>query len=211
MTSIFDALTRNPDSFLRPTSVALVASPGSCTSLAALVARADASDPSFRSHADNVAWLSMRIGAELGLAADELRALELAAAFHDVGKVHLPTEVIGKRGPLDAEEWRAMRRHPVEGQRLLEPLVASGEVLAIVRSHHERWDGEGYPDGLCADEIPFGARIVAVADAFSAMTEQRPYRTPRTIAAARLEMLRLAGQQFDAACAKVAFQLTEPG
>ena len=90
-----------------------------------------------------------------------------------------------------------MRRHPAEGERLLEPHVRSSAILAIVRSHHERWDGAGYPDGLAGEQIPFIARVVTVADVFDAMTSNRPYRSARPLAVARDEVLRVAGTQLD--------------
>ena len=101
-----------------------------------------------------------------------------------------------------------MRRHPVEGARLLARYVPSADVLAIIRSHHERWDGAGYPEGLRAEQIPLGARIVAVVDAFCAMIEPRPYRPTLDAAAARAELLAQAGRQFDPACAEQAHRLT---
>jgi HD-GYP domain-containing protein (c-di-GMP phosphodiesterase class II) len=209
MATLFNDRTRNPDS---SRSWAAPAAPGASSqeqsALATLVDRAEGIDPSFREHARNVALLSVEIGKALGLPREELDVLEFAAAFHDVGKVRVPPSVIAKTGSLDDEEWDCMRRHPGEGERLLEPHVDSPEILAIVRSHHERWDGAGYPDGLAGDEIPLGARIVAVADAFTAMIEPRPYRAPRRRAAARAELLGQAGCQFDAECARAAFAVT---
>ena len=111
---------------------------------------------------------------------------------------------------LSLEPWerRAIQRHPAAGQRLLEPYADSPELLAIVRSHHERWDGDGYPDGLEADQIPLGARIVAVADAFTAMVEPRPYREPLSCRLARAELLEQAGKQLDPLCARAGFSVT---
>lgn len=206
MTSLFNDLPENPDCFRRWEPPA---GPWRRRSaLATLVDRAEVVDPSFRDHSHNVAALSSEIGRALGLPARELEILEFAAAFHDVGKIGVPPTVIAKRGPLDDEEWACMRRHPTEGERLLEPHVRSPAVLAIVRSHHERWDGSGYPDGLAGEEIPLGARIVAVADAFTAMVEPRPYRAPRGRAVARAELLGQAGHQFDVVCARAGFGVT---
>ena len=206
MASLFNDLAQNPDCFRR-----WIVTDGSArkrSELARLVDRAQGVDPSFRVHSHNVAALSVRIGKALGLSAAELEILEFAAAFHDVGKIGVPAAVIAKRGPLDDAEWASMRRHPTEGVRLLEPHVRSSGILAIVRSHHERWDGSGYPDGLAGEEIPLGARIVAVADAFTAMVEPRPYRAPRGRAVARSELLGQAGRQFDLICARVGFGVT---
>jgi HD-GYP domain-containing protein (c-di-GMP phosphodiesterase class II) len=120
----------------------------------------------------------------------------------------VPPEIITKPGALDADEWTAMRNHPAAGADLLEPCDAPNEVIEIVRSHHERWDGAGYPDGLKGHEIPLGARIIAVADAYCAMLEARPYRAPLRVSAARGELLAQAGRQFDAACAQAAYRVT---
>ena len=190
---------------MNPTSII----PKSETSeVEALFSRASAGDLLFRSHALRVAGLSVRIGAAFGLKRRELESLELAAKLHDVGKLAVPRSILAKPGPLDDEEWITMRRHPAEGARLLAPYVPSTEVLAIVRSHHERWDGAGYPEGLTGEQIPLGARIVAVVDAFCAMVEPRPYRPTLDAATARAELLAQAGRQFDPACAAQAHRLT---
>ena len=161
----------------------------------------------FRSHALHVAALSVRVGTAIGLRPPELGTLELAAKLHDVGKLTVPRSILAKPGPLDDEEWAAMRRHPGEGARLLAPYVPSADVLAIVRSHHERWDGAGYPEGLSGEQIPLGARIVAVVDAFCAMIEPRPYRPTLDTEEARSELLAQAGRQFDPVCAEQAHRL----
>jgi len=134
--------------------------------------------------------------------------LVFAAAVHDIGKIAVPRSVLAKPGPLEPWERVAVQRHPAEGQRLLEPYVNSPELLAIVRSHHERWDGDGYPDSLAAEQIPLGARIVAVADAFTAMVEPRAYREPLSGDRARTELLDQAGWQFDPICARAGFSVT---
>ncbi len=195
MRPLFNKMRRSPDPADAPT--------GNWTStpIARLVAGAEKVDPSLRLHSRNVARLSVEIGKTLELAPPELAVLALAAAVHDVGKIGVPREVLMKPGPLEEWERAAIERHPSDGERLLEPHVDSEEVLAIVRSHHERWDGDGYPDGLAAEEIPLGARIVAVADAFTAMVESRPYRKARSTANARAELLEQAGRQFDPTCA----------
>lgn len=176
--------------------------------LARLVANAEFADPSLRLHSHNVARLSLEIGKALYLPQRKLAMLAFAAAVHDIGKIAVPSSVLAKPGPLEPWERLAVQRHPAEGQRLLEPHVNSPELLAIVRSHHERWDGEGYPDGLAAEQIPLGARIVAVADAFTAMVEPRPYREPLSGELARTELLDQAGRQFDPICARAGFSIT---
>jgi HD-GYP domain-containing protein (c-di-GMP phosphodiesterase class II) len=174
----------------------------------ALFSRASSGDVLFRSHALRVASLSVRIGEAFCFEQPELETLGLAAKLHDVGKLAVPRAILAKPGPLDEDEWATMRRHPAEGARLLAPYVPSVAVLAIVRSHHERWDGAGYPEGLRGDEIPLGARIVAVVDAFCAMIEPRPYRPTLDAESARSELLAQSGRQFDPACAEQAHRLT---
>jgi len=174
----------------------------------ALFERACETDDAFLEHSQSVADISVRVGRELRLSEQELELLELAAIVHDLGKLCVPPEIITKPGALDADEWTAMRNHPAAGADLLEPCDAPSEVIEIVRSHHERWDGAGYPDGLKGHEIPLGARIIAVADAYCAMLEARPYRAPLRVSAARGELLAQAGRQFDAACAQAAYRVT---
>ena len=120
-----------------------------------------------------------------------------AAELRDVGKIAVPDAILDKPGPLDPVEWSFMRRHPLIGERILLEAPALRPVARLVRSSHERWDGGGYPDGLREDEIPLGARVVAVCDAFEAMTTERPYRQPIGDEDAILEMRRCAGTQFD--------------
>ena len=122
--------------------------------LARLVARAELADPSLQRHSRSVARLSLEIGKALHLPQRQLATLVLAATVHDIGKITVPTSVLTKPGPLEPWERLAVQRHPAEGQRLLKPHVNSPELLAIVRSHHERWDGNGYPDRLAGEEIP---------------------------------------------------------
>ena len=107
--------------------------------------------------------------------------------------------MLEKRSALDADEWAVMRTHPLVGERILAPIEALANVVPVVRSSHERWDGGGYPDGLAGEEIPLGARIVAVCDAYRAMVEPRPYRPALDLEAARAELDRCSGTQFDPA------------
>jgi two-component system, cell cycle response regulator len=152
--------------------------------------------PELGTHAETVA-LAAETAEALGLPADEVEQVRHASELHDVGKVAIPDAILGKPGPLTAEEWAFVHRHPVIGERIILAAPALARVAALVRASHERWDGAGYPDGLASEQIPIGARIVAVADAFAAMTAGRPYRARRTAAEALDELRRHAGTQFD--------------
>ena len=150
------------------------------------------------SHSRDVVELAVEVGRRMGLAFDQLRDLEFGALLHDVGKIAVPKEIINKPGKLDDDEWQIMKRHTIEGQRMLENV---GGVLAsvgvIVRASHEDYDGSGYPDGLAGDAIPVEARICSACDAFSAMTTDRSYRKAMPLEAAIAELRRCAGTQFD--------------
>jgi putative nucleotidyltransferase with HDIG domain len=175
-------------------------SPSASIRLAGLVDRLELKEGYAREHTAAVSGLALAIATELKLSADERRCVELGALLHDVGKLSIPDRVLTKPGPLNELEWVAMRRHAALGERLLAHILDQADVLAIVRSHHERWDGAGYPDGKRGENIPLSARIVAVADAFQAMIEPRPYRKPRTRASALEEIASESGRQFDPAC-----------
>jgi HD-GYP domain-containing protein (c-di-GMP phosphodiesterase class II) len=168
--------------------------------LAALTERLESERSYTSDHTRAVSSLAVAIGRRLGLRTEELAGVELGALLHDVGKLEVPEKILSKPSALDEVEWRAMRRHVESGERLLYRVVDLPAVLAVVRWHHERWDGNGYPDGKRGEEIPLAARIVAVADAFQAMVEVRPYREGRTRTAALEEIRRHAGTQFDPRC-----------
>jgi diguanylate cyclase (GGDEF)-like protein len=154
-------------------------------------------DPNLGAHTEAVE-LAVATARRLGLAVDEIERVRHATELRDVGKVAVPDAILGKPGPLREEEWAFVRRHPVIGERILGGAPALEGVAPLVRSSHERWDGTGYPDRLAGEDIPLGARIVAVADAFAAMTAERPYRAARTPAEALVELRDCAGSQFDA-------------
>jgi len=126
--------------------------------------------------------------------------VELGALLHDIGKIRVPESILLKAGPLTDEQWEVMRSHPEVGERILAPMQSLEDVLPIVRSSHERWDGTGYPDGLAGEAIPLGARIVAVCDAYHAMVEDRPYRKALSRGDAIEEMRNAGGSQFDPDC-----------
>jgi diguanylate cyclase (GGDEF)-like protein len=164
---------------------------------AALAAALEAKDSYTADHARSIADLAVAVGAELGLDEDGLRDLRYGAIFHDIGKIAIPDAILNKPGPLDDTELAVVRRHPEVGEQILEPVPFLAGVRRIVRHDHERWDGAGYPDGLRGDAIPLGARVVLVVDAYHAMRSDRPYRRALGASAARAELLRHAGTQFD--------------
>jgi response regulator RpfG family c-di-GMP phosphodiesterase len=169
--------------------------------LASMQSLADAlevKDPYTRGHSVRVSRYATAIGRVLGLDEDALRDLELGGHLHDIGKIGVRESVLNKPGPLSGEEYAHIMTHPVVGWRLLAPLLRDApRSLHVVRSHHERWDGRGVPDGLAGEDIPFEARIAAVADSFDAMTSDRPYRHGLTLDAARAELVRCASTQYD--------------
>jgi two-component system cell cycle response regulator len=150
-------------------------------------------------HAIGVAQCSLQIAAQLALADDVRRAVAHGALLHDVGKLHISEQILSKPGPLTPEEQLRIREHPLEGKRIVGTEVAE-PVAEVVTAHHERWDGGGYPEGLAGDDIPLAARVVAVADAYLAMCEDRPYRGRLTQDEAIRELQACAGTQFDPAC-----------
>jgi HD-GYP domain-containing protein (c-di-GMP phosphodiesterase class II) len=141
--------------------------------------------------------LAEETGRELGLPEDEIKALHWAANLHDIGKIGIPDEILNKAGPLSQVEWAVMQRHPIIGARIIAPVKKLSNVAPIIRAHHERFDGAGYPYGLKGADIPLGARIVSVADAYTAMTDERVYRKAMSHAEAVAELQRYAGTQFD--------------
>ena len=156
-------------------------------------------DGQTRRHSDTVVELARMTGARMGLDPMELLELELAALLHDVGKLRVPRELLGKPGPLSESEERLMRNHPAWGAELVSGVPGLQAVALIVRHHHEWVDGSGYPNGLSGVRIPAASRIMAVCDAFGAMTETRPYAEPREPHEALAELRHQAGDQFDPA------------
>jgi HD-GYP domain-containing protein (c-di-GMP phosphodiesterase class II) len=158
----------------------------------------EADDAYTGSHSRDVVDLVLLVADRLGLEGPMRRDAEFAALLHDVGKVKIPSEIINKPGKLDDEEWAIMKTHTIAGEEMLERVGGVlGHIGKIVRSCHERWDGDGYPDGLAAERIPLVARIVMCCDAFSAMTTDRAYRKAMTDEAAIEELLRCSGTHFD--------------
>ncbi len=154
-------------------------------------------EPGLHEHTQAVAELARAVAAALGLDAAGCESVARAAELHDVGKVAIPDTILRKAGPLDPAEQEFMRRHSEIGEAIVRAAPALGPAAGLVRASHERWDGRGYPDGLAGEDIPLGARIVAVCDAYSAMRQARPYGVVMSDAQARAELRRCAGTQFD--------------
>jgi diguanylate cyclase (GGDEF)-like protein len=155
--------------------------------------------PALGGHLTGCALLAARTARRLGLAPEVVERVRHAAELHDAGKVAIPDAILNKAGPLDEQEWAFIHRHPLIGERIVASAPALTHVARLVRSTHERWDGNGYPDGLAGDATPLGSRIVAVADAFDAMVTERPSSPALTAAAAMAELRAGAGTQFDPA------------
>jgi HD-GYP domain-containing protein (c-di-GMP phosphodiesterase class II) len=176
-----------------------------------LVDAIEAKDVATLGHVRRVGAYSLAIGKRLGLSAGDLRSLALAAEMHDVGKIGVPDHILGKPGPLDDDERDEMRRHAPRGHEIASRTKALAPVADIIRAHHERLNGAGYPDGLRGDEIPLLARIIAVADSYDAMTSQRPYRAPMPQSAAIAELRRVRGIELDARCIDALIASLEEG
>lgn len=165
-------------------------------SVASLAAAVDAKDPFTHNHSWRVAAMSRKLAESLGLPPSEVDMIELAGLLHDVGKIGIPDRVLQKPDGLDSDEWAMMRRHPDLGARILADNPALQPVVPIIRHHHERYDGQGYPDGLRGEEIPLGAAIVALADAVETMLSDRPYRRARSLAETIREVKACRGTHF---------------
>jgi putative nucleotidyltransferase with HDIG domain len=162
-------------------------------------------------HTQGVVGLTLAVADQLGLDAERRRNLEFGALLHDVGKITIPKEIINKPGKLDPNEWRIIKTHTLEGEKMLRRVGGFMlEVGQIVRSHHERWDGEGYPDRLAGHQIPLEARIIACCDTWNAMRTDRSYRTARSHEAALTELLANAGSQFDPEIVQALIRVVAP-
>jgi putative two-component system response regulator len=148
----------------------------SVATLEALVNALEAKDPYLRGHSARVADLSAMVAAEAGCSDEEVEAVRTGGRLHDIGKIGIREEILNKQGPLTAEEYEHVKQHVTVGSQILSPLVHLGGVIAYVRSHHERWDGSGYPDRLAGEAIPLGARIIGAVEIYDALTTSRPYQ-----------------------------------
>ncbi len=179
--------------------------------LTTLAEAVDLRDPYTAGHSQRVAAYSRRLAIDLGLSDHDVQQIEHAALLHDIGKVGVPDSVLFKDGPLDEGERDLIRRHPVIGAGLIEGIATMCEIRPCILHHHERVDGRGYPDGLVGDAIPLGARIIAVADTFDAITTDRPYRRGLDVQAAVTQLLRGADRQFDVRCVVAFTNLVQRG
>src|SRR5437773_4353784 len=169
----------------------------STATLEALVNALEAKDPYLRGHSARVADLSANIATEMRLSEEDVERVRMAGRLHDLGKIGTRDAVVNKEGPLTADDFEDVKQHVIIGAQILAPLVHLGDIVAMVKSHHERFDGSGYPDGLRGDEIPMGGRIIAAAEVYDALTTARPYQEKMTPEEAVERMADLSGTVLD--------------
>lgn len=175
-----------------------------------LIAAIDAKDSYTKGHQERVAMFSMILARELGLPSREQELLQQAAILHDIGKIGVPEHILRKPASLTPEEFNVIKQHPVIGAEIISPVEFLKDAVPIVLHHHEKFDGTGYPDGIMGLQIPYGARIIAVADAVDAMLSERPYVPARTVEQVRKQLQLCAGTQFDPEIAAVALKIDLP-
>ena len=169
----------------------------STATLEVLVNALEAKDPYLRGHSARVADLSANIATEMRLTEEDVERIRVAGRLHDLGKIGTRDAVVNKEGPLSADEFEHVKQHVIIGAQILSPLVHLGDIVAMVKSHHERFDGTGYPDGLRGEEVPLGGRIIAVAEVYDALTTARPYQEKMTPEQAVERMADLSGTVLD--------------
>ena len=162
-----------------------------------LAMAAEAKDDDTGEHIHRIRRLTYEICTGLGISSEESEQISFFSIMHDVGKIHIPDSILQKPGSLSAQEWKVMQTHCLAGEKILGNKLFYQTAREIARSHHERWDGNGYPDGLKGELIPLAARVVTVADVFDALTHERPYKPAWSVEAALVEMKTLAGKVFD--------------
>jgi putative nucleotidyltransferase with HDIG domain len=177
----------------------------------ALANAIEARDLGMTGHCERLSALAMLLARRYGLGRREVETVRLGAILHDIGKIAIPDRVLLKPGPLAAEDLAVIQTHPLIGDRLLQPLELLESARPIVRHHHERWDGSGYPDGLAGTEIPLAARLVAVADGIEAMSSARPYREPCSRGEVERELASGRGIQWDPELVDLVLELIEAG
>ncbi len=167
------------------------------TSLSVLANAIEIRDHYTRGHVERVMAYSLALAEHIGWQGKLLEQLRFGAILHDIGKIHIREAILSKIKPLTRDDWVEIQKHPITGTEMIRDIPYLVAAIPVIRHHHERWDGQGYPDGLAAEEIPLAARIVAVADSFDAMTTSRPYRSAKTLEDAYEEILRNIGSQYD--------------
>jgi putative two-component system response regulator len=171
----------------------------SVATLEVLINALEAKDPYLRGHSARVADLAATIASQMGLPDDEIEQVRLAGRLHDIGKIGTREDIMNKHGPLNPEEYEHIKQHVVIGSQILAPLEHLGPVIDVVRSHHERWDGSGYPDGRHGEDIPLGGRIIGAAEVWDALSTSRPYQEKLTQEQALRRMAELVGTVLDPA------------
>jgi putative nucleotidyltransferase with HDIG domain len=179
--------------------------------VAALTSAIDASDPFTHGHSYRVSRYALRIAREMGMTSKDMEMLEYAALLHDIGKISVQNDILLKVGPLTEDEWKALRLHPDIGADIVEQLKFLKEAGNVIRCHHERPDGTGYPKGLKGDEIPLAAHIMQVVDAFDAMASDRPYRKALPVERVLEELETYKGTQFHERTAELVLALYRKG
>lgn len=169
----------------------------------------EAKDPYAKGHSERVAKYSCLIGRKLGFSRVELRILENAAILHDIGKMGIADSILHKKGKLNDDEWKIVKKHPDLGLDILSPLEFLSEEKDIIKYHHERYDGKGYPAGIKGEQIPVGSRILAITDAFDAMNSYRPYRNPLSKKTIISELKANSGAQFDPKIVDILLEVIE--
>jgi putative nucleotidyltransferase with HDIG domain len=175
-----------------------------------LVAAIDAKDSYTKGHQERVAMFSTLLGKALNLPRSELDLLQQAAILHDIGKIGVPEPILRKTTKLTIEEFEIIKQHPAIGAEIITPVEFLKDVVPIILHHHEKYDGTGYPEGICCEQIPLGARIIAVADAVDAMLSDRPYARAKSLSQAKEELIRCSGTQFDPELAEIALKINLP-
>jgi len=169
----------------------------SLEAIAALIHAVEAKDPHTRRHSEQVTFYAASLAERAGLAREMVESVRVASLLHDVGKIGVPDSILTKPGPLTSEELREIQKHPIIGERIVEKVSLLACETALVRHHHERWDGAGYPDGLAGEDIPLGARIINLADSIDAMLMERTYKRAFGVDQMLDELRRCTGSQFD--------------
>ncbi|MDX9866234.1 MAG: HD domain-containing phosphohydrolase, partial [Anaerolineaceae bacterium] len=176
-----------------------------------LVAVIDACDSSTIRHGPRTGRVALLISQAMGLSKQECNDIHIAGILHDIGKIGIPERILTKSGKLTPQEWHSMRQHPLLGSQILTPISGFKKIAELVKTHHEKYNGRGYPCGLSGEEIPLGGRILAVTDAFTTMTDGRIYRQPLTLDEATTELKVCAGTHFDPAVVPAALEVISQG